>query len=80
MHFVYILRSDKTGRHYVGSTSNLDDRIHRHNAGKNRSTKAGAPWTLVWSEPHPTREDAYRREMQIKRYKGGEAFKKLVEK
>ncbi len=73
----YILQSDKSGKYYVGSTSNLDKRIERHNAGRNKSTKSQRPWRLVYKEQYSTKQDAYRREMEIKSYKGGVAFKKL---
>jgi len=77
---VYILQSDKTGKHYVGSTRNLEERIERHNAGRNKSTKPGRPWRIVYKEVFSTKQDAYRREMEIKSYKGGNAFKKLVQR
>ena len=75
---VYILKSGKTGRFYVGYTSNLEQRLKYHNLGKNKSTKAGIPWKLVKFEEYKTKREAWLRERQIKKYKGGEAFKKLV--
>lgn len=42
-------------------------------------TLSGIPYVVVHQEQYPTRQDAYRRERQIKRYKGGNAFKKLVQ-
>jgi putative endonuclease len=78
MYFTYIIRSQKTGRYYVGSTKDVSERLARHNGGKNKSTKPGVPWELVVTEEYQTRQEAYRREFQIKSYKGGEAFKKLI--
>ncbi len=78
MYYAYILKSEKTGKYYVGSCEDLVERLRRHNSGRNKSTKPGAPWMLVYSEMFLTRQDAYRREFQIKSFKGGEAFKKLV--
>ena len=75
---VYILKSKKTGRFYVGYTSNLEQRLKYHNLGKNKSTKTGIPWELVKFEEYKTKREAWLRERQIKKYKGGEAFKKLV--
>lgn len=82
MHFmftVYILQSDKTRKYYIGYTSNIQQRLVYHNAGKNISTKFGAPWQIVYQENYPTKKAAWLREHQIKSYKGGNAFKKLVE-
>ena len=78
MHYVYVLRSLKTGRYYIGSTEDLTKRLERHNSGKNKSIKIGIPWVLAYKENFPTEQDAYRREMQIKRFKGGAAFKELL--
>ncbi|HSX36499.1 MAG TPA: GIY-YIG nuclease family protein [Patescibacteria group bacterium] len=78
MFIVYILKSSKSGRFYIGYTADISARLKAHNSGRNRSTKAGAPWQPVYQEYFPTKELAFKREQQIKRYKGGEAFKKLL--
>ncbi|MDD5567247.1 MAG: GIY-YIG nuclease family protein [Patescibacteria group bacterium] len=75
---VYILKSLKDGSHYVGSASNVNIRLKRHNSGKVRSTKRGVPWEVVYTEKYLTQQEAYRRERQIKSYHGGKAFKKLL--
>lgn len=78
MYCLYILKSEKSGKYYTGSTDNIQERLVRHNRGKNKSTKKDIPWKLVYQEKYETRQDAYRREMKIKSYKGGGAFKKLL--
>ncbi|MCR4328635.1 MAG: GIY-YIG nuclease family protein [Patescibacteria group bacterium] len=78
MPYTYILKSEVTGKYYVGSCDNLGERLKKHNAGRNKSTKQGIPWKVVYSETFPTKQEAYKREFQIKRYKGGTAFKKLI--
>jgi putative endonuclease len=75
---VYILKSLKNNRHYIGVTSDLTDRIKRHNGGQNPSTKSGCPWRLIYTEDYLDKQSAWQRERQIKRYKGGGAFKRLV--
>ena len=78
MWFVYVLRSLKDGRHYIGSTSNIEERVRHHNRGSNSSTKHRRPLELVYSETYNTEEEAVAREFKIKSYKGGQAFKKLI--
>ncbi len=80
MFVTYILKSKIKKRYYIGSTSDLVSRLIRHNNGRNCSTKYGIPWEVVYEESFQTKQDAYRREIQIKSYKGGEAFQKLVDK
>jgi putative endonuclease len=71
--YVYILRSHTTGRRYVGSCNDLDDRLRRHNAGHNKATKHGAPWDLVHSETFSTRSEAVLRERYYKTGRGRDA-------
>ena len=79
MFTTYILQSEKTGKYYIGYTSNIKNRLQKHNAGSNISTRSGIPWKIVRMEQFNARKEAWLRERQIKSYKGGEAFKKLLE-
>ena len=80
MYFVYILYSKKFERYYTGHSKDCEDRLKDHNRGKVRSTKAYVPWEIVYTEKFETKSEAYRREMEIKSYKTGEAFRKLIRK
>jgi len=77
-YYVYILRSKKDGRHYIGSTSDVERRLAWHNAGKQRSTKSRTPFVIVHTEVFDNKTEALKREKQIKSYKGGNAFKALL--
>ena len=79
MHFVYILKSLKDGGFYIGCTTNLDKRLSIHNSGKAESLKKRRPLEIIYFERYDDQKRAYDRERQIKRYKGGEAFKKLIQ-
>ena len=63
---VYILYSSSIDSYYKGQTSDLKDRIRRHNAGYEKATKAGIPWILVWSAIKETRGEALRLERKLK--------------
>ncbi len=60
MYWVYILKSQKTGRHYTDHTDDLENRLNQHNAGEVKSTKSGIPWKRVFSKPFSTRAEAMR--------------------
>jgi putative endonuclease len=77
MFYVYVLQSTKTGRRYVGSCENLDDRIRRHNLGHSKATHHGIPWTLIHSEGFPTRADAARKERYYKSGRGRDELTRL---
>jgi len=78
MFYVYVLRSLKDGKHYVGHTQDLDNRIEEHNRGKSKSVRGRGPFVLIYKEPYQLRCQAMKRERQIKSYKGGESFKQLT--
>ena len=67
--FVYVLHSNRTGRRYIGHTSDLPRRIKEHNSGRVKSTKAGIPWHLVVSREFLLRSEARWVEGSLKRSK-----------
>ncbi len=67
--FVYVLRSQPTGRYYVGTSNDLRQRLAQHNSGGTASTKAYRPWSLVYSEACDSVTAARRREREIKGWK-----------
>jgi len=77
-YYVYILKSLKDGKYYIGSTSNVQNRLIYHNKGLQRSTRHRIPFILVHSEEFSTKKDALIREKKIKSYKGGNAFINLM--
>jgi putative endonuclease len=79
LHYTYILQSLKDKKFYIGSTSDVGARLEFHNAGRQRSTRDRIPFKLVLFEEYETKTAALKREKQIKRWKGGEAFKRLIE-
>ena len=78
MFTVYVLRSKSKGSFYTGSTSNLAQRLERHNANLNRSTKNRGPWEVVYTEVFATRSEALRREKELKTGKEREALKRIL--
>lgn len=75
MFYTYILKSDRTKRHYYGSCEDLEKRLGNHNAGKVRSTKAFVPWSVHYFETFDTRSEAVRREMFFKSIEGYQFLK-----
>lgn len=45
--FVYVIRSEVSGRRYFGLTSDFEKRLAGHNAGQNISTAGQRPWRPV---------------------------------
>ncbi len=80
MYLVYILESLKFDRYYTGHTSDIEGRLKKHNSGQVKSTKPYAPWKLIHNEEFELKSEAFKREMEIKKYKSGIKFKKLIGK
>ena len=78
MWYVYILKSKKDNKYYIGCTSDLDKRLVRHNKGGNKSTKNRKPLELIHRELYDDKHQALARERKIKSYKGGDEFKRLI--
>jgi putative endonuclease len=77
-YIVYILQSEKDSSYYVGHTSNVDDRLTKHNEGRSAYTRAKVPWKLIHQEPYPSRGEAMKREQEIKGRKNREYIEYLV--
>ncbi len=63
MYYTYILKSLKDGSYYYGSSSNAEERLKQHNAGKSRYTKGHRPYKLHYYETYQSKKEA----MEIER-------------
>ncbi|MCF7920970.1 MAG: GIY-YIG nuclease family protein [Candidatus Cloacimonetes bacterium] len=78
MCYTYILYSESTDRFYIGSCSDIELRLQRHNDGWSRSTKHGRPWTIVYYEEYRTKSEALKRENEIKKKKSRKYIEYLI--
>jgi putative endonuclease len=78
MFYVYILQSTRTGVYYTGYSADVERRLRDHNSGHTKSLKKHMPLEIIRIEEYATKLEAQRRERQIKSYKSGDAFRKLI--
>jgi putative endonuclease len=78
MFYTYILQSVKSGRYYIGHTSNIEERLERHNTGKVDATKNKGSWTVKYFETYKTESEANSRELYIKSMKSRIFIEKLI--
>ena len=76
--FVYVIWSDSASRFYIGISENPAHRLEQHNAGVSKWTAKFGPWRLVYAEQVADFRGARKRELELKKQKGGEGFYKLV--
>jgi putative endonuclease len=80
MFAVYIIYSKSLDKYYIGFTADLADRIYKHNNTHKGFTAAGKPWKLVYSEFYPSKAEAMKREMQLKKWKNKSRLESLIQK
>lgn len=64
--YVYVIRSEKSGRLYTGCTSDLRKRLAEHNEGKSTYTKLKGPYELIYYEACLDEKDSFAREKYLK--------------
>lgn len=78
MFTVYVLKSEKNGKRYIGYTGKeANARLREHNTGSNKYTRHNSPFILVYIEQYEEKIDAARREKFLK---SGQGRKFLDEK
>ena len=79
MPFVYIVEC-RDGTLYTGWAVDVEARVEAHNAGRGSAyCKARRPVRLVYHEELPTRSEAQRRELAIKKMPRRRKLKLIVE-
>ncbi len=66
MFYVYVLKSLKDNKRYIGFTENLQRRLFEHYNGLVKSTKNRRPLQLVFFEKFTSKKDAMKREKFLK--------------
>jgi putative endonuclease len=80
MYTVYVLYNSNHQRIYIGQTQNLSERIilHKNHTFKGYTSRFDGEWQLIYSEEVGTRQEALKREKQLKSYRGREFVKTFI--
>jgi len=76
--FVYILRSLKNGRFYIGSTTDINKRLLRHESGNVRATRNFLPVRLELCQEFDNYTYARKIEQRLKDFKRKDFIEKIV--
>jgi putative endonuclease len=75
----YILYSSILNKYYVGHTGDeLEERVRKHNTNHKGFTGGLNDWKVVYVETFDTKEDAYKREREVKKWKSRKLIEKLI--
>ena len=77
MPFVYILRTG-SGKYYIGSAIDLDNRIKHHSGGHTPSTKRMGTVKLIFSQKYGSLEEARGVELRLKKLKRKDYIEKII--
>ena len=80
MYYFYILYSPTADKFYIGHTSNLEERLIKHNAHHNGFTGKCSDWKIVYTEVYPSKEEAYARERLVKKWKNRVRIMELIDR
>jgi putative endonuclease len=78
MYYVYVLKSSKDKKNYVGYTKNLKLRFEQHSKGLVESTKDRRPLKIIYYEACLNQQDATHREKYLKTHHGKTFIKKRL--
>lgn len=76
--WIYVLKSERDGIYYVGSTQDVEKRLVRHNLGEYRFTKAHRPWKAIHQERVSSRPEAVIRERFLKSGVGRQELEEML--
>ncbi len=76
--YVYILKSEKDQKFYIGCTNDLKKRLREQNTGTPFATKGRTPFSLLYYEAYPNRQDAEKRELFFKTGWGRQYLKRAL--
>jgi predicted GIY-YIG superfamily endonuclease len=75
---IYVLKSKSSGRYYIGSTSNLKQRLTHHRSGGTYSTARMGEFDLVFQQEFETLIEARDAERRIKGWKRKDFIDKMI--
>ena len=81
MFYIYVLRSLKNNKRYVGYTSkDVFVRLREHNRSCNRWTRQNKPFKLIYFEEYNTKVEAMKRERFLKSGQGRKLLDEILRK
>lgn len=63
---------------YVGSSSDVEQRLKLHNLGRVKATSNGVPWNVVYVEVFESSLEARRREHEIKGWNSAKRIQRMI--
>ena len=79
MSYFYILFSETLDKFYIGhTTEQLEERLRKHLSNHSSYTSKTKDWMIVYFEEYQSKSLAYRRELEVKKWKSKIRINKLI--
>ncbi|WP_337966580.1 GIY-YIG nuclease family protein [uncultured Flavobacterium sp.] len=79
MNFFYVLFSKTLNQYYIGHTSEgLEERLRKHLSNHPGFTGKVKDWIVIYFEEFETKSLAYKRELEVKKWKSRVRVEKLI--
>ncbi len=83
MYYIYVLFNRLRNKIYIGQTNNIEIRLKRHNQELPTKLKSytninSGKWELIYKEDFKTRQEAVKREKELKSYQGRKYIKNNI--
>jgi putative endonuclease len=80
MSYFYILYSKALNQYYIGHTSeSLQERLRKHLSNHSGFTAKAKDWLVIYYEEFESKSLAYKRELEVKKWKSRIRIEKLIE-
>jgi len=71
MAYVYVLKSLRNNKRYIGyTTKSIEERLRQHKSGSTQWTKHNGPFEVIYSEEYKNITEARKREKYLKTTQG----------
>lgn len=78
MYYLYILKSEKINRFYIGITNNLQRRLRQHDSGLSKYTKTILPIKLAFFQTFEDINEVRKAEKWLKKSKSKSLIQKII--
>jgi putative endonuclease len=78
MYTVYIIYSQRIDKYYIRFSSNVSERLCKHNRNSKGFSATGRPWIIAYCEIFDNKKDAMNREKQLKKWKNRERLETVI--
>lgn len=80
VYYIYAIYNQNADRFYIGQTVDLSKRIDQHNNHDliGYTSRFAGEWVLIYQESIATRQQALKREKQLKSFRGREYIKTFI--